>query len=44
MYSRNDEKGWEESKAFKKAFSIKEVNIEFVGVWYVPSGALIVSS
>ncbi|KAJ8588685.1 hypothetical protein M405DRAFT_882037 [Rhizopogon salebrosus TDB-379] len=33
MYSRNDEKGWEESKAFKKAFSIRAVDIEFVGVW-----------
>jgi len=34
MYSRNDRQGWENSNAFKKAFSIN-VTIEFVGVWYV---------
>ena len=32
MYTRADEKGWEQSNAFKKAFSI-DVDIEFVGVW-----------
>lgn len=34
MYTRDDEKGWEQSNAFKKTFSI-DVDIEFVGVWYV---------
>jgi hypothetical protein len=43
MYSRDDKTGWEQSIAFKKAFSLS-VDIEFVGVWYVPCGALIVSS
>jgi hypothetical protein len=43
MYSRDDEKGWTQSNAFKKAFSLS-VDIEFVGVWYVPCDALIVSS
>lgn len=33
MYSRDDETGWKQSTAFKKAFSI-DVEIEFVGVWY----------
>jgi hypothetical protein len=32
MYSRDDEEGWIQSTAFKKAFSIN-VEIEFVGVW-----------
>ncbi|KIM38234.1 hypothetical protein M413DRAFT_30356 [Hebeloma cylindrosporum] len=32
MYSREDETGWRQSGAFKKAFSI-EVDIELVGVW-----------
>lgn len=32
MYSQDDETGWEQSKAFKKAFSI-DVDVEFVGVW-----------
>ncbi|KAG2353993.1 hypothetical protein BDR07DRAFT_1550880 [Suillus spraguei] len=32
MYSRDDNEGWDQSNAFKKAFSIN-VNIEFVGVW-----------
>ncbi|KAJ7360956.1 hypothetical protein DFH08DRAFT_1074064 [Mycena albidolilacea] len=32
MYSREDEKGWKQSMAFKKAFSI-DVDIEFLGVW-----------
>ncbi len=36
MYSRDDETGWTRSTAFKKAFSI-DVEIEFVGVWYVSS-------
>ncbi|KAJ7457836.1 hypothetical protein FB451DRAFT_589308 [Mycena latifolia] len=32
MYSREDELGWEQSTAFKKAFSI-DVDIELVAVW-----------
>ncbi|KDR86028.1 hypothetical protein GALMADRAFT_399158 [Galerina marginata CBS 339.88] len=32
MYSREDKTGWEQSAAFKKAFSI-DVNIELIGVW-----------
>ncbi|KAG1831963.1 hypothetical protein DFJ58DRAFT_848092 [Suillus subalutaceus] len=32
MYSRDDDEGWAQSTAFKKAFSIN-VDIEFVGVW-----------
>lgn len=32
MYSMDDETGWKQSRAFKKAFSI-DVEIEFVGVW-----------
>ncbi|KAJ6479221.1 hypothetical protein C8R47DRAFT_1178465 [Mycena vitilis] len=32
MYSREDEVGWRQSTAFKKAFSI-DVDIELVGVW-----------
>jgi hypothetical protein len=32
MYTRADKVGWEQSNAFKKAFSI-DVDIEFVGVW-----------
>ncbi|KAK0209162.1 hypothetical protein DFS33DRAFT_1308021 [Desarmillaria ectypa] len=32
MYSREDELGWAQSTAFKKAFSI-DVDIEFLGVW-----------
>lgn len=32
MYSRDDETGWKQSRAFKKAFSI-DVEVEFVGVW-----------
>jgi len=32
MYSRDDKTGWEQSIAFKKAFSLS-VDIEFVGVW-----------
>ncbi|KAI6154266.1 hypothetical protein BKA82DRAFT_4099354 [Pisolithus tinctorius] len=32
MYSKDDDEGWEQSKAFKKAFSI-DVDVEFVGVW-----------
>jgi hypothetical protein len=34
MYTRVDEVGWQQSNAFKKAFSV-DVPIEFVGVWYV---------
>lgn len=32
MFTRDDEIGWAQSNAFKKAFSI-DVDIEFVGVW-----------
>ncbi|KAF7358977.1 DUF2235 domain-containing protein [Mycena sanguinolenta] len=32
MYTNNTEVGWDQSNAFKKAFSI-DVDIEFVGVW-----------
>ncbi|KAI0705165.1 hypothetical protein BC835DRAFT_1314637 [Cytidiella melzeri] len=32
MYTRCDDQGWEQSVAFKKAFSIN-VDIEFMGVW-----------
>ena len=34
MFSRDDNTGWNQSKLFKKTFSI-DVEIEFVGVWYV---------
>ena len=34
MYTRHDPLGWKQSNAFKRAFSI-DVDIEFVGVWYV---------
>ena len=34
MYTRTDNIGWEQSNAFKKAFSV-DVDIEFVGVWFV---------
>ena len=33
MFTRDDDKGWDQSKKFKKSFSIN-VEIEFVGVWY----------
>jgi hypothetical protein len=33
MFSRDDKTGWNQSIAFKKAFSV-DVEIEFVGVWY----------
>ena len=32
MFTKADEKGWAQSTAFKKAFSM-DVDIEFVGVW-----------
>ncbi|KIK52337.1 hypothetical protein GYMLUDRAFT_180219 [Collybiopsis luxurians FD-317 M1] len=32
MYTQADKTGWEQSNAFKKAFSI-DVDIEFLGVW-----------
>jgi uncharacterized protein (DUF2235 family) len=32
MYTRTDEVGWQQSNAFKRAFSI-DVSIEFIGVW-----------
>jgi hypothetical protein len=36
MYSRGDKAGWDQSNVFKKAFSV-DVEIEFIGVWYVIS-------
>jgi hypothetical protein len=36
MYSREDETGWKQSAAFKKAFSIN-VDIELLAVWCVTS-------
>ncbi|KAI0278629.1 hypothetical protein BGY98DRAFT_916781 [Russula aff. rugulosa BPL654] len=41
MYTRDDETGWKQSTAFKKAFSI-DVEIEFVGVWDTVSSVGIV--
>lgn len=32
MYTRVDHTGWEQSNAFKAAFSV-DVHIEFLGVW-----------
>ncbi|KAI3604564.1 hypothetical protein WG66_008327 [Moniliophthora roreri] len=32
MFTREDEKGWQQSNAFKKAFAI-DADIEFIGVW-----------
>ncbi|KAH9960918.1 hypothetical protein BC827DRAFT_1206197 [Russula dissimulans] len=32
MFTRDDDEGWKQSTAFKKAFSV-DVEIEFVGVW-----------
>ncbi|KAL0959660.1 hypothetical protein HGRIS_011362 [Hohenbuehelia grisea] len=32
MFTREDEVGWKQSNAFKKAFSV-DVEIEFIGVW-----------
>ncbi|KAL7285026.1 hypothetical protein ACG7TL_000116 [Trametes sanguinea] len=32
MFARDDELGWKQSTAFKKAFSI-DVDIDFIGVW-----------
>jgi hypothetical protein len=32
MYSKDNEIGWQQSTAFKKAFSV-DVDIEFLGVW-----------
>ena len=34
MFSRTDDKGWRQSTAFKKAFSM-DVEVEFIGVWQV---------
>jgi hypothetical protein len=33
MYTKDTEEGWQQSTAFKKAFSI-DVDIEFLGVWF----------
>ena len=35
MYTRDDEVGWEQSCAFRDAFSIT-VQVDFLGVWYWP--------
>ena len=35
MYTREDKAGWDQSTAFKKAFSV-DVEVEFIGVWYAP--------
>ncbi|KAF8878551.1 hypothetical protein BD779DRAFT_1447630 [Infundibulicybe gibba] len=32
MFTRTDDEGWEQSNAFKRAFSV-DVDIEFIGVW-----------
>ena len=37
IYKRTDGRGWEQANEFKRAFSIN-VNIEFLGVWYVTLG------
>ena len=34
MYATADDRGWQQSNAFKKTFS-NDVDIEFVGVWLV---------
>jgi hypothetical protein len=34
MFTRDNDVGWAQSKAFKKAFSV-DVDIEFLGVWFV---------
>jgi T6SS, Phospholipase effector Tle1-like, catalytic domain len=34
MFTRTDDTGWQQSTAFKKAFSM-DVDIEFIGVWCV---------
>lgn len=34
MYTQCDNVGWEQSNLFKKSFCI-DVDIEFIGVWYV---------
>jgi hypothetical protein len=34
MFSRRDETGFNQSKAFKKTFSV-DVKIDFLGVWSV---------
>ncbi len=36
MYTRTDKVGWDQSTAFKQAFS-NDVQIEFLGVWYIPA-------
>ncbi len=43
MYTRDDPQGWAQSTAFKKAFSI-DVDIDFIGVWYVVVPPCYVSS
>lgn len=34
MYTREDEFGWQQSKHFKKAFSV-DVRVDFLGAWYL---------
>jgi uncharacterized protein (DUF2235 family) len=35
MYTQCNKSGWDQSTAFKKAFSVHIDSIEFIGVWYV---------
>ena len=42
MYTTDDETGWKQSTAFKRAFSIN-VEIEFVGVWSVFDLSLLIN-
>ncbi len=40
MYTQTDKGGWDQSTAFKQAFS-NDVQIEFLGVWYVPANSFL---
>jgi Uncharacterized alpha/beta hydrolase domain (DUF2235) len=40
MYTDTSSTGWDQSNLFKRTFSI-DVDIEFIGVWYVSSSRLI---
>jgi len=41
MYSREDETGWKQSAAFKKAFSI-DVDIQLLAVWFASSDLVLI--
>jgi len=41
MYSREDETGWKQSAAFKKAFSI-DVDIQLLAVWFAGSDLVLI--